>query len=76
MCVEIGRGVNSGTRHEDIEKGIELVMGGSEEGVEMRNKALGVKEMIKDDVCEDEGFKGSSIKAIEEFVGAASKRRE
>ncbi|KAL5707934.1 hypothetical protein ACHQM5_018781 [Ranunculus cassubicifolius] len=75
VCIEIGRGVGCEIKHEDIEKGIELVMGGSEKGMEMKNKALKVKEMIKDAICEDEGSKGSSIKAIEEFVGAALRMR-
>ncbi|KAL5708046.1 hypothetical protein ACHQM5_018884 [Ranunculus cassubicifolius] len=44
-------------------------------GMEMKNKALKVKEMIKDAICEDEGSKGSSIKTIEEFVGAALRMR-
>ncbi|KAJ8551297.1 hypothetical protein K7X08_000667 [Anisodus acutangulus] len=66
VCVEVARGNNSQVKHEDILDKIELVMGENEKGKEIRRKACEVKEMIDDD-----NFKGSSIKAMDEFLNAA-----
>ncbi|KAH0715277.1 hypothetical protein KY284_008182 [Solanum tuberosum] len=62
VCVEVARGNNSQ---------IEVVMGINEKGNEIRRKTCEVKEMISDAIIDDEDFKGSSIKAMDEFLNAA-----
>ncbi|XP_059665196.1 UDP-glycosyltransferase 92A1-like [Cornus florida] len=77
VCVEVARGTGFEVRHEDLVKKIELVM--SEEGrkgKEMRRKACEVKEMIRDATRDEEGFKGSSVKAMGEFLDAALLMKE
>ncbi|KAK3020436.1 hypothetical protein RJ639_047560 [Escallonia herrerae] len=55
----------------DIEEKIRLVMGEGDRGKEIRRRACEVKDMIKDAVRVKEGFKGSSVKAMEDFLSAA-----
>ncbi|WMV55514.1 hypothetical protein MTR67_048899 [Solanum verrucosum] len=71
VCVEVARGNNSQVKHDDILKKIEVVMGKNEKGNEIRRKTCEVKEMISDAIIDDEDFKGSSIKAMDEFLNAA-----
>eukprot|EP00268_Persea_americana_P011320 TRINITY_DN1479_c0_g1_i2.p1 TRINITY_DN1479_c0_g1~~TRINITY_DN1479_c0_g1_i2.p1 ORF type:complete len:483 (+),score=55.61 TRINITY_DN1479_c0_g1_i2:73-1521(+) len=68
VCVEIVRGNSS-----DIDKGrvkevIEIVMGETEKREKMRCKALKIKKMMEDAVRAEEGFKGSSITAMDAFI--------
>ncbi|KAF5186878.1 Udp-glycosyltransferase 92a1 [Thalictrum thalictroides] len=76
VCVEIGRGTTGEVKNENIKKAIGSVMGGSEKAREMRKKAFEVKEMIKNAIREDEGFKGGAVKAIEDFFSAALSTRK
>ncbi|KAG5577415.1 hypothetical protein H5410_057549 [Solanum commersonii] len=71
VCVEVARGNNSQVKHEDILEKIEVVMGINEKGNEIRRKACEVREMISNAIIDDEDFKGSSIRAIDEFLNAA-----
>lgn len=72
MCIEIATeiqaadGLKNGWR--EISKTIELVMGGTKRGNEMRIKAKEIKEVMRKAVREDEGSVGSSIKAIDDFL--------
>ena len=54
-------------------KKIELVMNiETEKGKEMRRKACEVRDMMKDAIIDhEEGFKGPSVKAMDEFFNAA-----
>ncbi|PIA53466.1 hypothetical protein AQUCO_00900214v1 [Aquilegia coerulea] len=76
VCIEVGRGTICEVKHENIQKAIELVMGESEKGVEMRRKACDIKKMIKNAIREDEEVKGGAIKAIEGFFNAALSMRK
>lgn len=76
VCVEVARGPRCEVKHEDIVKKIELVMNDTEKGKEMRRKAHEVRDIIKDAIRDEEGFKGSSVKAMDEFFSAALSRRE
>ncbi|KAI7979202.1 UDP-glycosyltransferase 92A1 [Camellia lanceoleosa] len=70
LCV----GVASGSRevnHKDIVKKIDLVMSGSTKGQDMKNKACEVMEMLNNAKNDEKGFKGSSAKAMEDFLYAA-----
>uniref|UniRef100_M1B281 UDP-glucosyltransferase n=1 Tax=Solanum tuberosum TaxID=4113 RepID=M1B281_SOLTU len=71
VCVEVARGNNSQVKHDDILEKIEVVMGINEKGNEIRRKTCEVKEMISDAIIDDEDLKGSSIKAMDEFLNAA-----
>ncbi|KAF8395879.1 hypothetical protein HHK36_019834 [Tetracentron sinense] len=72
VCVEVARGNECEVRHEEIARVIELVMNGGDKGEEMRRKACEVKEIIKDSIRDDdEGFKGSSVKAMDDFFDEA-----
>ncbi|KAI3449919.1 hypothetical protein Pfo_006584 [Paulownia fortunei] len=71
VCMEVARGTNFEVRQEDIMEKIELVMGENEKGKEIRRKSMEIKEMFRDAVREEENYKGSSVKAMEEFFTAA-----
>ncbi|CAL5423915.1 unnamed protein product [Camellia sinensis] len=76
VCVEVARGIKFELKHEDMVEKIELVMGQSEKGKEMRKKAVEMKEMIKDAVRDKEGIKGSSVEAMDGFLNAALLTKE
>lgn len=76
VCVEVARGISFEVRHEDIKYKIELVMGENDKGKEIRRKALEVKNMIKEMIMENDGFEGSSVKAMEEFLNVAQLMKE
>ncbi|KAL5567193.1 hypothetical protein UlMin_030357 [Ulmus minor] len=77
VCVEIARGKSCEIRHEDMVENIELVMGETEKGREMRRRCCEIKEMIKNAIKDDEkGFKGSSVSAMDEFLNASLSKSE
>ena len=75
VCVELARGKSCEIRHEDVVEKIELVMN-SKKGNEMRRRACEVMEMIKNAMKDEEGFKGSSVKALDDFFSAALSMRK
>ncbi|KAL6002195.1 hypothetical protein ACLOJK_037643 [Asimina triloba] len=76
VCVEMARGNSADIGTNDVERVIELVMGGTNKWEEMKKKALQLKEMIELAVREDEECKGSSAKALDEFLKAISAKAE
>lgn len=72
VCVEVARGKNSEVRHEDLAAKIELVMGDTEKGNEIRRKASEVKDIIRNSLKDEDGFKGSSSKTMDDFLKAAA----
>jgi len=76
VCVEVARGKSCEVRYEDIVAKIELVMNETETGKEMKSKARQVMEMIKNATKDKEGFKGSSVEALDGFFSAAVSMRE
>ena len=72
VCVEVARGVDSETKHDEIARVIKIVLGKTEKGEEMRRKANQMKEMMEDALRGGGGFEGSSIKAINDFLGTAT----
>lgn len=76
VCVEVARGINFEVRWSDIVEKIELVMGENEKGKEIRRKAMEVKEIIRNADRDEEGYKGSSVIAMEEFLKAAEMMKE
>ncbi|KAG8389046.1 hypothetical protein BUALT_Bualt02G0188600 [Buddleja alternifolia] len=71
MHQAVARGTNFDVRQENIVEKMELVMGESEKGKELRRKACEIKEIIRDATRDDENYKGFSVKAMEEFFNAA-----
>lgn len=77
VCVELARGKTSEVRHEAMAAKIETVMNQmTGKGKEMRRRAGEVKETTRKANEDDEGFKGSSVKAMDEFLNAALGMRE
>lgn len=72
VCVEVARGKRCEVKHEDIVAKIELVMGETKKGIEMREKVGNIRDMIRDAMKEEDGFKGSSVRAMDEFLSAAA----
>ena len=60
-------------KHDEIARVIEIVLGKTEKGEEMRRKANQMKEKMEDALRGGGGgFEGSSIKAINDFLGTAT----
>nr|POE62683.1 udp-glycosyltransferase 92a1 [Quercus suber] len=77
VCVEVARGKSCEVRHEDIAAKIELVMNETQQkGKEIRRKAFEAGEMIRNAMKDEGGFKGSSVKAMDDFFSAAMSMRE
>ncbi|XP_027342911.1 UDP-glycosyltransferase 92A1 [Abrus precatorius] len=71
VCVEVARGKSCEVRYEDILAKIELVMGERDKGLEMRKKAGEVRDMIRNAMKDEDGFKGSSVRGMDQFLSAA-----
>ncbi|KAL2332196.1 hypothetical protein Fmac_019777 [Flemingia macrophylla] len=72
VCVEVARGKSCEVRCADIVGKIELVMEETEKGARMREKAREIRDVIKNAFkSEDDGVKGSSARALDEFLSAA-----
>lgn len=76
VCVEVARGKKCEIRYEDLAGKIELVMSDSEKGNEIRRKACELREMIKNAMKDENGLKGSSSKALDDFFSAAMAMRK
>ena len=72
FCIEVGRGVDPATKHDEIARLIKMVLGKTEKGGEMRRKANQMKEKMEDALRGGGGFEGSSIKVINDFLGTAT----
>ncbi|KAL5856189.1 hypothetical protein ACOSQ3_006023 [Xanthoceras sorbifolium] len=75
VCIEVARGIEeSNVARERIAEVIKTVMGGeiNEEGEEMRRKAHEIKVKLEEAIRESEGFKGLSLRAMDEFLSTAS----
>ncbi|KAG8378713.1 hypothetical protein BUALT_Bualt07G0013900 [Buddleja alternifolia] len=65
-----GEGVGSIISKEEVKKVIEMVMGTEEEAEEMKRKAYKIGELMRAAVNVNESQKGSSLKAMDDFVAA------
>ncbi|XP_076942409.1 UDP-glycosyltransferase 92A1-like [Bidens hawaiensis] len=70
VCVEVARGVSFDVRSEDLREKIEEVMSENGKGKEMRKKAFDIKLMIEEATRDEDGFRGSSVEALEDFLQA------
>ncbi|KAG9447679.1 hypothetical protein H6P81_013807 [Aristolochia fimbriata] len=71
VSVEIARTNRSEIHRGHVAAMIEMVMGETEKGQDMRRRAVSVKEVLAAAVRDDEGSKGSSIRAVDGFLSAA-----
>ncbi|KAL5990214.1 hypothetical protein ACLOJK_011111 [Asimina triloba] len=72
VCVEVARGSGSEVSGEKVRRVIEMVMGETEKGEEMRRKAMEAREMLRAGMREEGGGRsGSSIAAVDDFIKAA-----
>ncbi|KAH7560495.1 hypothetical protein JRO89_XS10G0031100 [Xanthoceras sorbifolium] len=79
VCVEVARGKTCDVRHEDVVEKIELVMdetSDQKKGKEIRRRVFQVKEMIENATKDEENYKGSSVKAMDDFFNAAISMKE
>ena len=76
VSVGVAYGNDCEVRCEDIVRKIELVMDGTETGNDMKRKACGAREMIKNATIDKKGFRGSSVAAMDEFLLAALQMRK
>ncbi|KAJ4844828.1 hypothetical protein Tsubulata_043433 [Turnera subulata] len=74
VCVEVARGKTCEVRHEDVRTKIELVMNQTEKRKEMTRKACEIKEMMRSATRDEDGSKGSSVQALDDFFNAAMLR--
>lgn len=70
VCVELTRGAQREVRREDVRRVVETVVGSGDTAAEMRRKAAEIGEKIRAAVTEEGGRKGSSLRAMEDFVDA------
>ncbi|XP_004296707.1 PREDICTED: crocetin glucosyltransferase 3 [Fragaria vesca subsp. vesca] len=76
VSVELTRGAKSNVVAEEVRRVIELVVDESGEGGEMRRRAGEIMEKIRGAAGEDGEAKGSSVKAIDDFVSQLLSQRE
>lgn len=72
VCVEVARGKKCEVKHEDILNKIEMVMSDEGKGKEMRNKASSIRDIIRNAIKEEDGYKGSSLQAMDDFLSSAA----
>ncbi|XP_042485489.1 crocetin glucosyltransferase 3-like [Macadamia integrifolia] len=70
VCVELTRGVESWVGKEEVERVVKMVMSKEGKGEEMKRKAMEIAKKIRDSVREDGDQKGSSLKALDDFLEA------
>ncbi|KAK4353020.1 hypothetical protein RND71_028538 [Anisodus tanguticus] len=68
VCVELSKGVSSVVAKEDVKKVVDIVLGKSGKGKEMKEKANEIGMCIRGAVKEEGDYKGSSVKALDDFI--------
>ncbi|KAL5990203.1 hypothetical protein ACLOJK_011100 [Asimina triloba] len=73
--IELVRGSTAEVRAADVVRVVGMVMGEeSEKGKEMRSRAKEIKEVMKAALVDEDGCKGSSIRAVQDFLQTALSR--
>ncbi|KAI3461073.1 hypothetical protein Pfo_017736 [Paulownia fortunei] len=75
LCVGVANGVSAEVKHKEVVKKIELMMK-DDEGNVMRRKACKVKEIIQNATNDEEQCKGSSVKAMDNFLNTLLQMRK
>lgn len=76
VSVELTRGVQSEIKVEEVKRVIEMVMEEKGKGGEMREKAAEIAVRISAAMNEEGEEKGSSIRAMDDFVSAVLRKRQ
>ncbi|KAK6144014.1 hypothetical protein DH2020_020834 [Rehmannia glutinosa] len=76
VSIWVANGVSIEVKHEEIVKKIELIMKDDDEGNVMRRKACEVKQIIQSAIKDEEQCKGSSVKALEDFLTTCMQMRK
>ncbi|CAI9778236.1 unnamed protein product [Fraxinus pennsylvanica] len=76
VSIELTRGLQSIITKEDVKRVIYIVMDKGGKGEEMKKKAAEIGELIRASVKNDGSIKGSSIKAMDDFVSALFSTRQ
>ncbi|CAK9167250.1 unnamed protein product [Ilex paraguariensis] len=77
VCFELREGNTSEViRHDHIASVIKMVMDKTGKGEELRSKAHAIREKMEEAIREGEGFKGSAVKAMDEFISTATSAKE
>ncbi|KAM3268192.1 hypothetical protein P3S67_031742 [Capsicum chacoense] len=75
VCIELTKWNSSDIEKEDVKKVVDIVLGESGKGKEMNEKANEIGMCIRGAVKEEGDFKGSSIKALDDFISTLLCRR-
>ncbi|MCD9560169.1 hypothetical protein HAX54_018654 [Datura stramonium] len=75
VCVELTKGYQSDIEKEHVKKVVDIVLGKSGKGKEMKEKANEIGLCIRAAVKEEGDFKGSSVKALDDFISTLLCRR-
>jgi hypothetical protein len=76
LSVELSRGIQSVIVGKEVKRVIELVMDEEGKGEDMRKKAAQVKEQIWSAIRDEGEERGSSVKALDDFVTTILSRRQ
>ncbi|KAE8714492.1 inositol-3-phosphate synthase-like isoform X1 [Hibiscus syriacus] len=76
VAVELTRGIQSSISSEHVKKVTEMVMDKEGKGGDMKKKAEEIAEHIKAAVKDELDDKGSSIKALDDFVSSIKTRKQ
>ncbi|XP_016453092.1 UDP-glycosyltransferase 92A1-like isoform X5 [Nicotiana tabacum] len=68
VCIELTKGVESVIEKDDVKKVIDVVLSTSGKGKEMKERANEIGISIREAVKEEGKFKGSSVKAMDDFI--------
>lgn len=67
VCIELTKGVHSTILRSDVKRVIDVVLD-SKKGIEMKENAVGIGELIRAAAREDKTRKGSSLQAMDDFI--------
>lgn len=74
VCVELNRGLEGTLEPRDVERVMRLVLGDDKLMKEMKKRAVTFKEMISAATREEGDEKGSSLRAVDDFIKTAISR--
>ncbi|KAJ8540122.1 hypothetical protein K7X08_026511 [Anisodus acutangulus] len=75
VCVGLTKEVDSVVAKEDVMKVVNIVLSKSGKGKEMKEKANEIGMCIRGAVKEESDYKGSSVKALDDFIATLLSRR-
>ncbi|XP_031120763.1 UDP-glycosyltransferase 92A1-like [Ipomoea triloba] len=73
VCIELAKGVQSTILRSDVKRVIDVL--DSNKGIEMKENAVRIGELIRAAAREDETSKGSSLQAMDDFISTLLSKR-